>query len=251
MCFVPAILSASIEVVGSLKQVQTANAGEVYKGQIKLQNNGDYPQEVKIYQTDYRFNYEDYTFYDEPGSHNRSNANWIQFSPKTTVVNANETQFIQYEVAVPGNDTLKGTYWSVIMVEGVNPIDPAQAGQLSINTVTRYAIQIVTEVGNKGAGTLRFFEPSILKEGDKLFLAVDIINNGDHFISPEVSVEFFDEKGTSIKKITVPKKGIFPTTSTRFRLDLDGLEGNKTYQTIIVAAGKDDDVFGMQYTLYF
>ncbi|MBT6688123.1 MAG: hypothetical protein HN704_04935 [Bacteroidetes bacterium] len=251
LTLIPVVLHASIEVVGKLKHVKTGNSGDIYKGRIKIQNSGDYAQEVRVYQTDLLYNYEDYTLYDPPVTHNRSNANWIQYSPKTTIVNAKETQFIQYEVSIPKNDTISGTYWSVLMVEGVNPIDPNEEGKLNINTITRYAIQIVTEIGDKGLGELQFMEPTIINEGGKIFLAIDIINSGDHYISPEVSLELYDENGVSMKKIEAGRKGIFPTTSTRFRVDLEGIEGNKTYQAIIIAAGKDDDVFGIEYTLYF
>jgi hypothetical protein len=98
---------------------------------------------------------------------------------------------------------------------------------------------------------LKYMEPTLLKEGEKLFLGVDLINNGDHYISPDVSIEFFDDKGKSIKVMTLPKKGIYPTTSTRFKFDLEGIPGGKTYQAMIVAAGLDNDVFGLEYTLYF
>ena len=138
------------------------------------------------------------------------------------------------------------------MIEGVTPIDPNQKGDLSIRTVTRYAVQIVTEMTDKGNGSLKFLEPTLIrKEDKKLFLAVDLINNGDHYISPEVSIELYDETGTSVKTIAVPKKGLYPTTSTRFMLDLEGLPSKKTYKAMIVAAGSDNDVFGLEYTLYF
>ncbi len=251
LCLSPFFMLASIEVVGSLKHVNTGNAGEVYKGQIKIQNSGDFAQEVKVYQTDYLFNYENYTLYDEPVSHDRSNANWIEYSPTTTIVNPNETQFVQYQVTIPIGDSINGTFWSVLMVEGVTPIDPEQEGKLNINTVTRYAIQIVTEIGDKGEGALQFLEPTIITEGEHLYLAVDVINIGDHYIAPEVSIEFFDEAGESVRKIEAARKGLFPSTSVRFRLDLEGLEGDKVYQTLIIAAGKDEDVFGIEYTLYF
>lgn len=242
--------AASVEVVGSLKHLKTAMPGETYKGQIKIQNSGTEPQEVKIYQTDLMYNYEDYTLYDPPVTHNRSNANWVQFSPKSTILQPQEIQYIQYEVTVPAGDSLRGTFWSVIMVEGVNPIDPSQQSKLSISTVTRYAIQLVTELTDPGEGLLQFLEPSLITEGTELFLAIDLLNSGEHYISPELSVEFFDEAGNSVKKITVPKKGLYPNTSTRFRVKLEGLEGNKTYKALIIAAGKEQDVFGLEYTLY-
>lgn len=243
---------ASVEVIGSLKNIQNAKPGEVLKGEIKIQNNDLTDQEVRIYQTDLLYNYQEKTFYDEPGGNNRSNANWIQFSPKSVILKGKETRNIEYEITVPQVDSLKGTYWSVLMIEGVTPIDPNQKGELNIRTVTRYAVQIITEMANRGNGTLKFLEPTLIrKEDKKLFLAVDLVNNGDHYISPEVSIELYDETGTSVKTIAAPKKGLYPNTSTRFMLDLEGLPSNKTYKAMIVAAGLDNDVFGLEYTLYF
>ncbi len=247
----PLFSIASIEVVGSLRHIHKGISGDVYKGEIKIQNSDDLDQEVRIYQTDLLYNFEDFTFYDEPVTHNRSNAKWIQYSPKTVIVKGNETIYIQYEVSIPRNDTIKGTYWSILMVEGVLPIDPDQPGQLNINTVTRYAIQIITEIAEKGIGKLEFLEPTLITEGDQLFLAIDIVNTGEHYILPDVSIELFDEAGESVKTIKAPNKGLFPTTSARFRFNLEGIKGEKTYQTLIIAAGQDEDVFGLEYTLYF
>lgn len=245
-------ISASVEVLGSLKHTLKGNPGDIIKGEIKIQNNDTTPQEVRIYQTDLLYNLDENTFYDEPESHKRSNAKWIQFSPKTVVLKAKEVRSIQYEITIPSVDSIKGTYWSVLMVEGVAPIDPNKTGDMSIRTVTRYAVQMITEMNNKGTGVLKFLEPTLVKDLDKkLFLAVDLTNTGDHYISPEVSVELFDEQGESIGILTAPKKGLFPTTSARFKINLDGVPSGKTYKAMIVAAGLDEDVFGLEYTLYF
>ncbi|MFK5969353.1 MAG: hypothetical protein QM487_04430 [Candidatus Marithrix sp.] len=247
----PYVSFASIEVVGSLRHINKGSLGDTYKGEIKIQNSGDNEQEVRIYQTDLLYNFEDFTFYNDPVSHNRSNANWIQFSPKTTIVAGNSTTYVQYEVTIPKSDTVIGTYWSVLMIEGINPIDPNQEGEFNINTVTRYAIQIVTEITDRGVGKLVFSDPSLITEGDQLFLAVDITNTGEHYIVPEMSMELFDETGESVKVLVAPKKGLFPTTSARYRFNLEGLKSEKTYQTVIIAAGEGDDVFGLEYTLFF
>jgi len=250
--FIPFCTYASVEVIGSLRQVFQVNPGEVVKGQIRIQNSEARDQEVRIYQTDLLYNLQDQTFYDEPGAHNRSNAGWIQYSPKTVVLKSNESRTIEYEITAPLGDTLTGTYWSVIMVEGVNPIDPNRKGDLSISTVTRYAVQIVNEMNNNGTGSLKFLEPTLVKgDNDKLYLAVDLTNDGDHYISPEISMELYDEDGNSVKTITVPKRGLYPKTSARYKLDLEGVPSKKTYKAMIVAAGADNDVFGLEYTLYF
>ena len=242
---------ASIEVVGSLRHVHKGVAGDVYKGEIKIQNTGSTDQEIKVYQTDLLYNYKDFTYYNTPVSQKRSNANWIKFSPKTAVVKANSSIYVQYTVTIPHSDTLKGTYWSVLMVEGVSPIQPKQSGQVTINTVIRYAIQIVTELKDRGVGRLEFLKPTLVKEGDQLFLAVDLENTGDHYIAPDVTIKLFDNEGTLVKEISAPRKGIFPTCSTRFRFNLEGIKSGKTYQTVIVAQGEGQDVFGLNYSLYF
>jgi len=253
--FITLSSNASVEVIGSLKYIFNTNPGEVVRGQIRIQNSDPIDQEVRIYQTDYLYNFQEQTFYDEPGiqgGNKRSNAGWIQYSPKTVVLKAKESRNVEFEISTPSGDSIFGTYWSAIMVEGVTPIDPNQKGDLSIRTVTRYSVQIVNEINKKGAGLLKFMEPTLIKEGtNKLFLAIDIINEGAHYIAPELNMELYDESGTLVKTITAPKKGLYPTTSTRFKLDLEGLPAKKTYTAMIVAAGQDDDVFGLEYTLYF
>lgn len=248
---IPVLSIASIEVVGSLKHVHNGLPGDTLRGEIRLHNSEAIDQEVRIYQTDLLYNYEDYTFYDDVVSHDRSNANWIQYSPKTVIVKANENRFIQYEIVIPESDSLIGTYWSILMVEGVNPIDPEQTGELNISTVTRYAIQMVSEINIIGKGELTFLNPTLLREGENLFLAVDIVNTGQHYIAPDVSIELFDDAGQSVKRITAPKKGLYPKTSARFRLNLEGITSEKTYQSLIIADGKNEDVFGIEYVLYF
>ncbi len=249
----PVGLMASVEVIGSLKQVYNTNPGDVVKGQIKIQNNDAADQEVRIYQTDFLFNFQEQTFYDEPGGQKRSNASWIQYSPRTVVLKSKESRNVEYEITVPKGDSIIGSYWSVIMVEGVDPIDPNQKGDLSIRTATRYAVQVVNEINNRGTGKLKFMDPTLIKaeEGKKLYLAIDLLNEGQHYIAPEVSIELYDQDGILVKKITAPKRGLYPTTSARFKLDLEGVPSKKTYTAMIVAAGADDDVFGLEYTLYF
>jgi hypothetical protein len=111
---------------------------------------------------------------------------------------------------------------------------------------------MVTEMENPGNGSLKFLEPSLIRDENKnLFLAVDLQNNGDRYISPEITIEFFDAKGESVATLTAPRKGLYPFTSTRFKIDLKGIPSKKTYKAMIIAAGKDDDVFGLEYTLYF
>ena len=204
-------------------------SGQTYTVLIKIRNASDIVQEEKIYQSDYLFNYEGNSIYDEPVSHNRSNVHWIEFDPKFTVLKVKGAQYIQYEVEIPKNDSLAGIYWSLLMVEGLSQINSEQKGQLNISTSMRYAIQLITNIGNTGIGDLRFRQPTLTVEGDKLFLDVIMENTGERLISPEVSAEFFDEAGKSVKVFEAPKSGMYPTTSALFRLHIKRIENDTEF----------------------
>lgn len=247
---IPLGASGSVEVIGSLKINAVGKPGNVITGEIKIQNSDNFEQGVKVYQTELLYNYQDYTIYAEDETHPRSNRSWIRFSPELVTLPANSTSFIQYEISIPPEADICGTFWSILMVEGVSADISAEA-ELSIKTVTRYAIQMITDIEDKGKGLLEFMKPTLITEGDKLFLAVDLVNTGDHYISPEISMELFNEAGESVAVIKANRKGLLPTTSARYRLDLAGLTGNQTYSCLIIADGKEEDVFGLEYTLYF
>jgi len=245
----PLFVNAGIQVLGKMIYKNTAQKGETYSIVIKVNNRGYDDQEVHIYQTDYLYDYTGNSFYNEPGTHARSNAQWIDYSPKTIILKGNEKQSVLLEVTVPQSDTLVGTFWSLIMVEGITPIDPNAKGQLNIHESIRTAIQIVTNIGNTGTGELEFQNPGIVTEDDKLFFDFVLLNTGQRLISPDVSMELFDaQTGESIKVLKAPRNGMYPTTSTKWRFALDGIP-KKTYKAVIVADGAGDDVFGLEYTL--
>jgi len=241
--------SAGIEVLGNTVYKNVSSKGETYTGVIKIHNTGNKDQEASIYQRDYLFNYKGESRYDEPVSHNRSNSRWIRFNRQTLTLKGNETQDIQFEVAVPSSDTLKGTYWSLLMVEGVRPPDPNAKGQLNIHESIRFAIQIITNIGKSGTGQLEFQNPGIVKEGEKIFFDFVLLNTGERLLSPDVSIELFDdESGNSVAVLKAPKNGMYPTTSTKWRFPLEGLP-KKSYKAVIVADCSGEDVFGLEYNI--
>lgn len=246
----PFSVKAGFEVLGSLVYKHTALPGETYTTEIQVHNTGDSEQEIRIYQRDYLFNHEGASFYDEPVSHGRSNSQWMEYSPKTMILRGNDTQSIQFEVTVPESDSIRGTFWSILMVEGVSQIDPNAQGQLNISTTIRYAVQVVTNIGQTGLGELEFMEPVLVEEGTKKYLDVVLVNTGERLISPDVSMELFDlNSGESVKVIEAAKNGLYPTTSSKFRFPLEGIKTKMTYQALIVADGSGEDVFGLEYSL--
>jgi len=239
----------SIVVINGLTHIHQTNEGEVVKGIIEVQNTGFETKAVRVYQKDYLFSHDGKVFYNEPGSNSRSNANWIDFSPAYLELTPQQKTVINYEITIPTGQNLIGSYWSVLMVEGILPISPElpQSG-LNVSTIMRYAIQLATNIGESGTNNLEFIEAKLDRVDGTPVGSVALVNSGERLLTPEVSIELFDETGQSVSIVKTTKKKIYPGTSTRFYLDLADLpKGN--YQAVVLADCSEEDVFGLNLAL--
>ncbi len=253
-------LQSQISVIGELSQDREVRPGEKYDGVILVKNDTNEPQEVKVYQTDYSFHFSGTNNYADPGSMVRSNAKWIAFSPSFLTVPPQSALAVNYSVTVPEDKEKKlvGSYWSMLMIEGV-PKGSAESSapakdktQMGIMQTIRYGVQIATHITGTGARKLNFVgTPKIVTSADgKRKLQIDIENVGDIGMRPEVYVELFDEKGVSRGKFPGVRYRIYPGTSVRQSIDLSSASAG-TYKALVVVDAGGEDVFGAQYTLKF
>ncbi len=242
-------LKASIVVLNGLTHENTAQKGETYRGTIVLQNTADNEKSAKIYLRDYWFSYTGESKHDPAGTLERSNANWITFNPELATLKGGETVTVNYEVTIPENDSLRGTYWSVIMVEGVIPPDTTNIKTgVKINTAIRYAIQIVTNVGNTGISDIQFLGLELEKEIDQNVLNIAIENIGECVLKPEMSLELFDQSGNSAGILKSERRKTFPGTSTKATIFLEGIKPG-TYNGVLVADCGEDRMYGTNLSL--
>ena len=252
----PSVSVAGVSVPGGLTYEKEAHPGRTYKGAIQLINTGEGFQEVKIYQTDYLFYSDGRSIYGEPGKDPRSNADWINFNPHRLIIPPKGTAQVNYTVNVPNNETLTGTYWSMLMVQDVSKASPEITKNekaivtVGITQTMRYGIQIITNVGDTGARKLKFVKTKVLKTDDKRILQIDMENIGERWIRPSLWAELYNEKGLSVGKFEGGKSRIFPGTSVRFKVDLSQVPEGK-YKALVVADCGGDDLFGATYTLKF
>jgi hypothetical protein len=240
---------ANIVILNGLTHENTAQTGESYRGSIQIQNTAKTEKSVQIYLRDYWFSHTGESKHDPAGTLERSNAGWITFTPELITLDSSEITTIDYEVKIPDDKGLKGTYWSVIMVEGIVPPDTTNyASGVTIRTAIRYAVQIVTNIGNSGISDLKFGGLELLKQNNNNVLDVVIENTGERVLKPEVSIELFDEAGNSAGVIKEGQRKTFPGTSIKVSLVLEGIKpGN--YTAILVADCDEDHIFGTNLSL--
>lgn len=242
------VASAGVNVEGSLSEERAAQPGEIYRGTLAIRNSGAMPIEVKIYQTDYSFDANGRNDYAAPGSLPRSNARWIRPGQPQFRIAPGQTVQAPYEVRVPDVRSLKGTYWSMLMVEPLAPSESAATAEkntVQLAQVIRYAVQIVTEVGTGAEPALTFSRPAadVLKER-KIF-SLDVGNNGERWIRSRFWLELHAIDGRPVAKIDGERHRIYPGTSIRARFDITAVPPGR-YRALLVADGAGDDLYGTE-----
>ena len=245
------LADGNILVVGEMTREAKAGPGDKAEGKLILRNNGDKPQDVKVYQTDYHFTAAGNNTYGEPGKLPRSNAAWFDFTPKQLTVPAQGTATVYYTAQVPKDDTLKGTYWSMLMVEPLAVDSPESTGtdhnkvKVGVRTVTRYGIQFVTNIGEAAKADIRFLDRQLVARDKRILLQADVENTGERWLSPTVWIELYDKDGATVGRFSSSRQRVFPGCSARFTIDLTDVPKGK-YNALTVADNGDDNVFGTQ-----
>jgi hypothetical protein len=241
---------AGVSVVGGLARSHPVKPGDSFEGIILVKNNSADPAEVRVYQTDYRFFADGSNFYDKPGSHPRSNAEWLTVRPSRFNIAPGEVVGIAYKGRVPAQPDLSGSYWSMVMVEPkAAPVaESAQLAGLALQTQIRYGVQLVTEIGESAPGALKVLEKKLLSADGKRTLQLDVENSGQRLMIPSVWLELFNPTGQSIGKFEAGRSRLYPGCSVRYNVDLTDVPAGK-YSGLVIMDNGDESVMGAQYEL--
>lgn len=243
---------AQISVVGNNVEERTAGRGETYTGAIVVKNLTNESQAVRIYQTDYSFFADGTSHFDPPGTLARSNARWISPAAASIVVPPSGETTVAYTVRVPAADSLHGTYWSTIMVEGA-PSSPRRADtrQLAIGTVMRYAIQVATHLADTASATIVLEKERTITAQDSVrSIELEVRNNSGKGYRPLVWVELYDAFGGLRSRLQQQRGLLYPGTSVKQTFALGKLAAGE-YKAVVFADTGDDAVFAAQYKLRF
>ncbi|MEO8337495.1 MAG: hypothetical protein ABI664_21140 [bacterium] len=248
----PVRAGAQIAVVGSTVEEHTAAPGQTYEGTILIRNLTTAPQSVRIYKSDYLFYADGTSHFDDAGTTPRSNANWIKPSASSVVVPPSGELTVGYSITVPANDTLRGTYWSALMVEGAPTAPPpAAAKQVGIGAVVRYAVQLATHLPKTGSRKVAFVNQATSTDstGNRI-VEMDVQNTGDRAYRPNLWVELYDDAGVLRARREQQRGLLYPGTSLKQRFVFDALPAG-SYKAVVFADSGDDAVFAAQYKLVY
>lgn len=258
LSFVAGSATAQVVVRSPLSDDRTVQPGGSYEGTIVVANNTDKVQQAKAYQTDYHFHADGSNSYEAPGSIPRSNAGWVEFTPRFMTLAPGETIQVRYRVAIPpevDGGPPDGTYWSMLMVEGI-PRNSAESTlgdettpQYGVRQVTRYGVQLASHVVGDSQPAIDFQQVRLqTNQHGARVLEVDLANRGERFARSTVWVEVYAEDGSAQGRRDGAANRIYPGTSVRQQIDLSDLAPGR-YEALIVVDSGEENVVGAQYTL--
>ncbi len=241
---------AGVQVIGGLARERNLQPGERFDGSIVLKNTGEVATSVRVHKVDYLFYADGRTLFDEPGNVPRSNAAWISFSPSRLSIPPKQTATVSYTIKTPENRELRGSYWTVLMIEPTET-DAEKEGPrsgLSVRTLIRYAVQVIVNIGDTGERNIRILDKRLIDDDGKRLLQIDIENTGERVLTPYLWAELHGE-GTSVQgRLETGKQRIYPGCTARYRIDLSKVP-HGMYKALVVADNGDDYIFGARYDL--
>jgi hypothetical protein len=251
VCLAAPRVVAQIQLESDLSLDLSVEPGESHAGTLILRNLGVEAGQVRLYLSDYRFDADGQTYYEEAGSSARSNSSWINLPAPSVVIPAGQVVTLGYEIEVPNDPYLVGSYWSLLMVEqtadrpGLGTEEPAFA----LRQLVRYGVQVVTTLRETGETRLRFSNPGFERgPGGERFFVVDVENSGERFVRPSYRLELYDLAGARLGRFDSPPRRLYPGTGAVAGFDLSELAPG-SYNAILIADAGGEHVFGARYTL--
>lgn len=244
------IFSGSIVVPGSLTHENLVTKGEIVKGIIPVQNDSEEIVTVQVTLTDYSFNSKGESFFPEKGTLKRSNASWISSEKMQFDVAPKSTYSFSYTLQVPEEASLEGSYWSVFLVEPIQnkASAPDVEKSLGVQTIIRYGVQVITNIGSKGSYELKILDKKIIKEEGKRIFSLSVENPGTLMQTPTLFLELADEKGKKIDRLEAYKQRILPDCSVTYQIDLSKIPIG-SYKAMALLDHGGNALFGAKYDL--
>lgn len=239
---------ASVVVTNGLTHRHDLQNTTAETGYVVLKNVGKQAERVLVYFRDLKVSCSGSHSYVDAGSTNRSNANWIKVGFEEKTLQPGEETAVRYEISAP-SDSLKGSYWSLMMVEIKKPIDTTQLDYgVRVSSNVRYAIQIITDFGTQTPTNVEFATISMVEDEGSNTINVTLQNQCDKVLLPLVKIKVYNESGELVLEKQADTKKLYPAQCKSYMVPIKEL-ARGAYKGVLVADCGESDLFGMTLNL--
>lgn len=241
--------NASLVIVNGLSHEHNVQVGLRSQGSIVIKNTATTPKRARIYKTSVTHDCEGQTSFSLKTDGPRCNSNWTQLSDNEVVIAGKQSYTLTYEIDPNPTVDQSGSYWGVIMVEEIKDLDTItpQRG-VTVTSLIRYAVQIVTHFDGKGEKNLEITSVEIDTTKENNMLSVQVSNTGEFMLKPIMILELYNADGEQIYRKEVPYQKVYPGLCKLFELPFEGV-AKGTYNGILVADCGDENIYGLNLEL--
>ena len=203
--------------------------GESFTGAVSVTNTSDEPIALRVYLADRVRDpgvTSGYGYSDTLGTEPRSFVGWMTFSPERMTLEPGETREVSYEVSIPDDWSLEGSYWGVLVIEPIASEEPDVTapveGEMSIgvNIVWRYAIQIFATIADTEILQATFTSMNMEPAEGGLNATAVFQNDGNTFIRPKVWLELRNAAGEVVYTQEHKEQTVLPESARDFVFEL-------------------------------
>lgn len=213
--------SASIGV-GPLTLIIDAGPGGSGSGYFKVINDGQNPEDVTISLVDWTLGLDGGIQFAEPGTVDRSLAEWVEYSPATFRLEPGQIQRVDFTITVPSERT--GDHWALFFVEGseVTPVaETTGALTTTVGVKVRYGIKVFQR--DPGATRVGRITGLALLSLAPLKLELTFVNAGEGVLFRVTGrVEIRDATGTTVRTLEIEEFTVLPSGERELILEDKG-----------------------------
>ncbi len=239
LCLFVNLTYSSVIVTNGLTHIYSGISGTQIQGEIILLNNSDEEQTVSFSLHEAIFSCTGDRTFSTTQSHLKSSLKWFDGSLMDKVLKSREQYSYKFIINIPKDQTLRGTFWNMLMVDIEKPIKKEKlAKNIGLNTKMRYAIALITNVNSLDEVSLDFQKVDIDKTTDNKNLIVKIANQNSFIEGVKLSLEVYDSEGENIFQKTTKRGLVFPGFCKDYTINISELpKGN--YTCLLVADSRE------------
>jgi hypothetical protein len=167
-----------------------------------------------------------YQFIEGTGKESRSLLPWLSYSPESTDLPAHGNLKISYQIKVPNDPSLHGTYWAALFVSSIPTQEelekPAPANsneaRIGINIVFRYCALITVTIKGAEAPHAKFTNISIEDSETGPKAVAEVENSTTTLVKPKFWLQVKDTAGRTVSQTEKQDFTILPESKRRVKI---------------------------------
>jgi len=234
-------IQANVVIINGLTHSYSGVSGQTFYGEVLLANTSNEEQRVTFSLSEAIYSCEDGREFVKDIMHQNSSTEWFNSSVMDRTLAPKEKYVFKYSISVPNDVSLKGSYWTTLMVNVEKPIREEIVNDIGLDTKIRYAIRLLTDVNFSDEVNIDFKDISLKSKsnGVESQLDVNIYNENIFIENVKLALELYDANGNIVLEVPTKRLKVFPNVCRVYSIDLERLPKGE-YQCVIIADSRDE-----------